>query len=85
MKLTPILYEQLRAKHPQLRLPMWPDLTPVDKKRAKRLTAEQLIVRRTTQLLKRDPEVTDRVQLAPSRIASSWKRTISWIEGEPII
>lgn len=84
MKLTPILYERLRSKHPELKLPMWPQLMPVDKKRAKRLTAEKLIVQRITKLLSRDPEVTDRVQQVTGKQARSWQRQLVWINGEPI-
>lgn len=84
MKVTPIIYEKIRAKHPELRLPMWPELRSEDKKRAKRLTVDKLIVFRHMQLLARDPDVSDRVQVISGRQANSWQRNIAWIGNDPV-
>ena len=85
VKVTPLIYEQIRRKRPELQLPMWPELLPEDKKRAKRMTIDKLITMRVTKLLKRDPEVTDRIQVIGARQAGSWQRQIEWIGADPIL
>ncbi len=61
MKVTCLTYEFCRKRHPELRLPSWHELTPLDRRRAKRMTVEELRVRRFTILMKREPGVTDRL------------------------
>lgn len=85
MKVTPLIYEQIRAKHPELRLPMWPNLLPDDKKRAKRFTVEAFIVRRHMKLLARDPMISDRVKVVHPHKLYYWEKFIGNAGTEEIV
>lgn len=85
MKVTPIIYEKIRAKHPELRLPMWPRLWPEDKKRAKRLTVDKLIVFRHMKLLSRDPAITDRTVWLTNNQHDRWSRYVQSLKTDEAI
>jgi hypothetical protein len=50
------MYEELRKKRKELRLPIWRDMTNTDRHYAKGLTVDKLIARRAAKLLRRSGE-----------------------------
>lgn len=64
MKVNCLTYESCRKRHPELKLPAWQQLHPLDRRRAKHMTVEQLRVRRFNVLLIRQPGKVDRIKLS---------------------